>query len=95
MNDYGKYFGYALILKGGELYEDDIVTHPVEGEGICNKEKVYVKCGSCGEWMKYDHRRWICQNCGCKVTHKTVYDYIQDQNQKFYDEYDNDYDDIY
>lgn len=95
MENYGEYYGYALIFRDGELSEDDIVTGPIPGEGICDKSKVYVKCGKCGQWMKYSRRRWICPVCGCKITHTPVYDYIQRLNQEFYDKFENDYDDIY
>ena len=91
MGDYGEYFGYALILQNNELIEDETVLAPIEEDGVCDKNKVCVKCSECDILMKYNRNRWICPICGKKVTHKTVYDYIQKLNEEFYDTYDDIY----
>ena len=89
------YFGFELVYRNGKIGRSRPLDHEPQGIDICGPNRVYVKCGNCGVYMKYSETDWICPMCGTKVRQMTPYHQIERENREWEKKFESDYDDFY
>lgn len=83
------YFGCEVVYKNGRCVKLHDLDHDIEGAGIAGPNKVYVKCGGCNRYMKYDSFKdiWKCESCGKTVRGGTPYHYIERVSRDEFEDY--------
>ena len=83
------YFGNEIVYKNGRCVKLIDLNHDPSGIDIAGPNKVYVKCGNCNVYMKYDAAMdiWKCPECGVKVRGSTPYHFIEKKSREEFDDY--------
>lgn len=83
------YFGCEVVYKNGRCAKLYDLDRDIEGKDIMGPNKVYVKCGACNRYMKYDPIKdiWQCETCGKTVRGRTPYHYIERVSRDEFEDY--------
>ena len=79
--------GFKFEYKNGRLGKSVVVFRDeVETIPDCKRNEddiaLFVRCGSCDDYMDFENGNWVCPHCGKKVREMTVYKQLDRENER-------------